>query len=362
MGLAMQSETPATQAGVSLSAASLPSDSFGRFKAMGRTKLLLVVVLAFAAALALACGDDGGPGSATTTPPAGSPEPVFSCSAPPGSSQPDDSAFPVILTDDKERIVTLNEPPRAIASLSAGHTEMLYAMGAGDQVTTVDNTSDCPDAVSALPHVDAFTPSLEAITDLQPDLVVLFYDPSDLITSLQQLSIPVLFLNAPDSIVGVYSQIGLLGEATGHPDEAGELADRMEGMVNPITEEFLVFEGPRIYHELDNQYHTAGPGSFIDDIYATLGAQNIAESTEQAFPQLSAEAIIAADPEVIVLADEDAGESPETVAARPGWSSISAVQNGRIYIIDPDIVSRPGPRLIDALLALGHLLYPQRFP
>ena len=362
MGLAMQSETPATQAGVILYAASLPSDSFGRFKAMGRTKLLLVVVLAFAAALALACGDDGRPGPATATPPAGSPGPVFSCSAPPDSSQPDASAFPVILTDDKERTVTLNEPPRAIASLSAGHTEMLYAMGAGDQVKAVDNTSDCPDAVGALPHVDAFTPSLEAITDLKPDLVVLFYAPGDLITSLQQLRIPVLLLNSPDSIVGVYSQVQLLGEATGHLDEASELADRMEGIVTPITEEFLVFEGPRIYHELDNQYHTAGPGSFIDDIYATLGAQNIAESTEQAFPQLSAEAIIAADPEVIVLADEDAGESPQTVAARPGWSSISAVQSGRIYTIDPDIVSRPGPRLVDALLALGHLLYPQRFP
>jgi iron complex transport system substrate-binding protein len=119
--------------------------------------------------------------------------------------------------------------------------------------------------------------------------------------------------------------------------------------------------GPRVYHEVDNTYFTAGPGSFINDIYALLKAQNIAAPTGQAFPQLSAEAIIAANPEVIILADEDAGESPQTVAARPGWGQIAAVQNHRVYTVDPDIVSRPGPRLVDALQALARLLYPERF-
>ncbi|MCI0814874.1 MAG: ABC transporter substrate-binding protein, partial [Chloroflexi bacterium] len=128
--------------------------------------------------------------------------------------------------------------------------------------------------------------------------------------------------------------------------------------VSEITESVDGLDAPTFFHEVDNTYYTAGPGSFIADLYDELGADNIAESTGQAFPQMSAEAIIAADPQVIILADEDAGESPETVAARPGWDVISAVQNDRVHIVSPDIISRPGPRLVEALDTLAGFLYP----
>jgi iron complex transport system substrate-binding protein len=254
-------------------------------------------------------------------------------------------------------------PPQRIASLSAGHTEILYAIGAGDQVVAVDKTSDCPRAVDDLPQVDAFTPSVEAIADLEADLVVIFFDPGDLQSSLRGLDIPVLNLASPGSVDGVYEQVELLGEASGHGDEAAALIAVMQADVEDIRSEIGdLADAPSVFHEIDNTYFTAGPGSFIADLYDILGAENIASATGQAFPQMSAEAIIEADPEVIVLADEDAGESPDTVRDRPGWDNISAVQNGRIHVIDPDIVSRPGPRLVEALRTLAAYLYPELFP
>ena len=325
-----------------------------------RLRHLLLALAALIALAALAC--NGGGDSAT---PAASPAAQtfsFDCDAPVEAGAPDAASFPLEVTDSVGNTVSLEAAPQRIASLSAGHTEILYAIGAGDQVTAVDNTSDCPRAVDDLPKVDAFSPSLEAIANLEPDLVVIFFDPGDLQTSLQGLDIPVLNLASPASVQGVYDQMTLLGEATGHADEAKELVAAMRDGVEEIGA--LLPEataGPRVFHEVDNTYFSAGPGSFIGDLYSVLGASNIAEATGQAFPQMSAEAIIEADPEVIILADEGAGESPDTVKARPGWSSVSAVESGRIHIVDPDIVSRPGPRLVEALATLARHLYPELF-
>ncbi len=293
----------------------------------------------------------------------GAPSVSFTCDAAAVASAPDASAFPLEISDSVGNTVTLETPPRRIASLSAGHTEILYAIGAGDQVAAVDSTSDCPQEANDLPKVDAFTPSVEAIAELEPDLVIIFFDPGDLQSSLQGLDIPVLNLAAPESVEGVYDQVELLGQATGQVDEATDLVADMQAAIQEIRSEIgAVTDAPTVFHEIDNKYFTAGPGSFIADLYDILGAENIADATGQPFPQMSAEAIIEADPEVIVLADEDAGETPDTVKGRPGWDNISAVQNGRVHIVDPDIVSRPGPRRVEALRTLAAYLYPELFP
>ena len=311
---------------------------------------LLLALVAFLALAALACGGGSGPSA------------VLSCQEEPASSAADASGFPLQMEGDAGQTVFLEAPPSAIASLSAGHTEILYALGAGDQIVAADNTSDCPQAATLLPQVDAFSPSVESIAALEPDLVIIFFDPGGLQDALGGIGIPVLFLASPASVEGVFDQIDLLGRVTGHPNDADDLIADMQERVDAISERLAdVDQGPRVFHELDSTYFTAGPGSFLGDLYDLLKARNIAEPTRQPFPQMSAEAIIEADPEVIILADEDAGESPETVAARPGWDSISAVQNGRVHIVDPDIFSRPGPRLVKALETLARLLYPERF-
>jgi iron complex transport system substrate-binding protein len=331
----------------------------------------LIALLVFAAA----CGDDDAGGDATPTASPGSSAPTpevsdpprqgapfsFDCAAAFPGSAPDASAFPAEVTDGDGRSLTIDAAPQAIASLSAGHTEILFTIGAADAMTAVDNTSDCPAAAESLEHIDAFSPSVESIVALEADLIVLFFDPGDLVQTLEDLGLDVLMMPSPSRIDGVYEQIEILGDATGHAAEADSLIAAMSDAVSEITASFAGETGPTFFHEVDNTYYTAGPGSFIADLYDQLGAENIAEATGQAFPQMSAEAIIAADPQVIILADEDAGESADTVAARPGWGSIAAVQDGRVHVVSPDIVSRPGPRLVEALETLAGYLYPEAF-
>jgi len=325
-----------------------------------RSYILLAVVAALLA-LAVACNSDGS--SPARTPSASGDAFSFDCEATAAATAPDAGAFPVEVTDSAGNAVKLELPPQHIVSLSAGHTEILYAIGAGDQVTAVDNTSDCPSAANELPKVDAFVPSVEQIAGLEPDLVVIFFDPGDLQSSLQGLGIPVLNLATPESVQGVYDQTALLGEATGHPEDAVDVVAEMKEAVQEVQSRLAgVTEAPTVFHEIDSHYFSAGSGTFIGDLYGMLGAANIADATGQPYPQMSAEAIIQADPDVIVLADEDAGESPETVKARPGWGSVSAVKNDRIYVIDTDIVSRPGPRLVEALRTLAGYVYPELLP
>jgi len=328
------------------------------------TRRLLAVLAAAIAIVTAACGGGGtSPSPAPTAPPATTAAWSFDCAQTPPSSAADPSGFPVQIKDDAGRQVSVQAPPKAIVSLSAGHTEMLYAIGAGGQMTGADNFSDCPKPAQGLTHIDSFSPSVESIVALQPDLVIIFYDPGGLVDSLQSAGVNAVVLQSPSSIEGVFQQMELLGKITGHAKEAAQATDSMRSAMAAIQKKLAgVQKGPRVFHEVDNTYYTAGPGSFVGDLYSALKAQNIADPTGQAFPQMSAEEIIRADPEVIILADEDAGESPSTVAQRPGWSGISAVKNGRVHVVDPDIVSRPGPRLVEAMQTLAGLLYPDLFP
>jgi iron complex transport system substrate-binding protein len=305
----------------------------------------LALSLALLLALAAACGDGSDNGTSTPT--------VTAATA---------AQYPLTLTDGLGRSVTLETAPQRIVSLSPAATEILFAIGAGDQVVAVDKFSDYPPEAAMRQQLDAFQPSVEAIAGAQPDLVLVFYDPGNLVDGLTNANVTAFFLDTPTSVEGVLEQIRLLGEVTGHRQEGEELAQSMQQGVTAIEERLAdVEQGPRVFHEVDDQLYTVAPSSFVGDLYAILKAQNIAAGTDQAYPQLSQEAIIEADPEVIILGDTAGGESSETVKARPGWGSISAVTNNRIYSVDPDIVSRPGPRLVDALETLAQMLYPERF-
>jgi iron complex transport system substrate-binding protein len=312
----------------------------------GAFALLLALLLALAAA----CGDDGDGGGASLSPTATRAATVAAQSQ-------------LTLTDGLGRSVTLTAVPQRIASLSPAATEILFAVGAGDQVAAVDMFSNYPPEATTREKLDAFQPSVEAIAGAQPDLVLVFYDPGNLVEGLTNANLTVFFLETPTSVEGVLDQIRVLGKVTGHPQEAEGLVESMQEDISAVQERLAAVEqGPRVFHEVDNQLYTVAPDSFVGNLYTILKAQNIAAGTGQAFPQLSQEAIIEADPEVIILGDAVGGESPETVKARPGWGSISAVKNDRIYVVDPDIVSRPGPRLADALETLARALYPERFP
>jgi iron complex transport system substrate-binding protein len=289
---------------------------------------------------------------------------ALSCGSDSGDEQirPSGGSFPVSVRQSDGEVLTLERQPQKIVSLSAHATEIFCALGVEAQLIAVERFANCPLGSKTKPEVDAFQPNLEAIAGYGPDLVYVASNRGELVETLRRLGITVLYLDVPDSLDGVLEHVELLGQASGRTDEAARLVASMRQRINAVRAKVSdVSQGPRIFHELDTQYFTAAPNSFIGDFYNFLKAQNIAAGSASAYPQLSAEVIVQRNPEVIVLADEAAGVTPATVRARPGWDAIDAVKNNRICMIDPDIVSRPGPRIVDALEALGKCLYPERF-
>lgn len=241
--------------------------------------------------------------------------------------------------------------PQRIVSLSPTGTEMLYAVGAGDQVVAVDDQSDYPVEVLQKPHdLSGYQPNVEAIAALDPDLVVIGDDSSGISRQLAALGLQTWVGEAATSFDGVYEQIEQLGAATGHAAEAAQLVMKMETEIDAAVAAAPQPSQPlKYYHELDNTYYSITENTFIGQVYALFGLRSIADFEEVSsdYPQLSAEAIIAADPDFIFLADGAFGESPETVAARPGWSSLKAVVDGNVIVVDEDVSSRWGPRIVE---------------
>lgn len=252
--------------------------------------------------------------------------------------------FPVTVSGDNGE-VTVERRPEAIVSLSPTATEMLFAIGAGPQVVAVDDQSDYPEEAPTT-DLSGFTPNLEAILSYQPDLVVLSFDPADspITEGLATTGVPTLVLDGASSIEEVYEQIHVLGEATGNLEEARELNEQIQAEIAAIVAESGDSgEGVTYYHELDPSLFTATSGTFIGQIYGLLGMVNIADDADAegtGYPQLSAEYVVSSDPDLIFLADAGFGESAETLAERPGWQGMTALEEGAVVLLDEDVSSR----------------------
>ena len=241
--------------------------------------------------------------------------------------------------------------PQRIVSLSPTATEMLFAIGAGGQVVAVDSNSNYP-AEAPRTELASLQPNLEAIAGYKPDLVVYSDDPGELKAGLDRLGIPVLHQPAATDLDDTYAQLDQLGRATGHEDEAGQVATTMRAEIEKIAasrpERPLTY-----YHELDKNLYTATSKTFIGQLYGQLGLRNIADAADKegtGYPQLSAEYVVKADPDLIFLADTKCcGQSARTVAARDGWDELTAVRTGGVVELDDDVASRWGPRVVDFL-------------
>ncbi len=279
-----------------------------------------------------------------------------------GGGQPPDTGqpgFPISVERADGRELTFDKPPERIVSLSPGHTEILFAIGAGDEIVAVDTQSDFPPETETKMKFEAMSPDVDALDELQPDLIVLMAGPDAVVEALDQRGLQLLWLERPDSFVSLFDQIDLLGEITGRVEQSDSLVDAMDERALEFFDEVGATPGPRVYHELDNDLTTASFDTLIGELYIILNATPIANDPERPFPQLTLDAIIEADPEVIIVAHS--GASPESIKARPGWQDISAVKDDRVYAVDPDIVNRPGPRLVDGLETLARLLHPDLF-
>lgn len=269
------------------------------------------------------------------------------------------------VTDMAGREVTIPAEPQRIISLAPHITEILYALGLGERVVGVTEFCNYPPEAAEKPKVGGFSDvSMEKVVEQNPDLIlVASIHMAQVLPELEKLGLPVLVMDAHD-LPGVLDQIRLVGKITGQDEAAEALTAQMQARADAVAQAVAGRPKPRVYWELDPTLWTAGPGSFVQDLIERAGGENIAADAGQAWVQLSAETIIARDPEVIFLADHPYGETKESVAARPGWGKISAVVNGRIVELTQeqgDMVSRPGPRVVDALELIAKALHPDAF-
>ena len=242
--------------------------------------------------------------------------------------------------------------PSGIVSLSATATEILFAIGAGGQVVAVDDQSTYP-VEAPMSALSGFTPNVESIAGYDPDLVVISYDPGDLVVGLDALGIDVLMQGAANAIDDTYAQIAELGGLTGHVDEAAALNTAIAAELEALAEG-QPGAGMTYFHEIDSTLYSATSSTFLGRLYALLGLENIADPADEdgwGYPQLSPEYVIDVDPDLIFLADAEWGVSAETVAARPGWDTMSAVQAGNVFPLD-ETAGRWGPRIVDFLITV----------
>ena len=253
--------------------------------------------------------------------------------------------------------ITLDAQPMKIVSLSPTHTEMLYAIGAGDQVVAVDEYSNYPaEAVALGTKLSGYEPNVEAIAGFSPDLVVVSYDPGSLVEQLNALDIPVYVGNGASNLEAMYEQIEQLGALTGHLDVAVQLTAQMQDEIAAAVADAGTLPEPiSYYYELDNTYYSVTSNTFVGQIVSLFGLTNIADTAEAGndYPQLSSEVIVSSNPTMIFLADTKCcAQTAVTVSARDGWQKMDAVKNKNIVELDDDIASRWGPRVVDLVKSI----------
>jgi iron complex transport system substrate-binding protein len=251
--------------------------------------------------------------------------------------------------------------PHRIVSLSPTATETLFAIGADKQVVAVDSSSDYPKgALAKKTSISAFSPNAEAVAGYKPDLVILSFDSKGIVGALRKLGLRVVLLPAADDLNQAYAQIVQLGRVTGHIAKATMLVSSMKAKIAELVGKVRGARGLSVYHELGPQLYSATSKTFIGKIYALFGLKNIADAADASgsgYPQLSPEYVLAANPDVIVLADITCcGMTAAKVAARPGWRDLKAVRSYSIVRIDDSIAARWGPRIVNFVRALATAL------
>jgi iron complex transport system substrate-binding protein len=273
------------------------------------------------------------------------------------------------LTDGLGREVKLAGPAERVVSLAPSNTEILFALGAGDKVVGRDEFSDYPEEAKAIESVGGSMGeySLEAIVALKPDLVLAAeINSPELVKSLEELGITVYYLSNPKTLEGLYTNIEIVATLTGR--DATKLTDSLKARVAAVDEKIAPLSArPTVFYEIDatdpSKPYTAGVDTFINLLINRAGGANFTEvaGITDPYPQVGLETLLVTQPNIILLGDAMWGTTPESVAARPGWDALDAVQSGNIFPFDDNLLSRPGPRMIDGLEALAKLLHPDVF-
>jgi cobalamin transport system substrate-binding protein len=277
------------------------------------------------------------------------------------TAAPSAAAFPTSITDFQGRSVAISKRPERIVSIGPSNTEFLFALGAGDRVVGDDDFSDQPAAAATKDHVGGVKVNLEKVVSLKPDLIVTVKFSDGTIEALSQTAATVLVVD-PQGLADVTRTATLLGKAIGADGDG--LAKDIQGKLDAVKAKTAAAPKLKVFDEEDasdlSKLYTVGPGSFINDLITLAGGTNIAAATKSAYPTISTEEVVNADPDVIVLDDAAYGTTVDSVASRPGWAALSAVRNKRIYA-GLSLFGRPGPRVGEAALEYAKLVHPELF-
>jgi iron complex transport system substrate-binding protein len=270
--------------------------------------------------------------------------------------------FPLSLTDALGRTLTLRAPARRIVSLSPSVTEILFAVGAGDAVAGVTQYCNYPAETASKIKVGGFsgaTVSIETIAAIKPDLVILSADMHGRVIALLDRIGIVSFAVEPRNFEEVYGLIAGIGRLTGKDTGAEAVLGEMREKLRRAGELRRGREAPRVFWELSAEpLITAGGSSFISEAIRLAGGENIFGDLREHWPEVNSEAVLLRRPDWIISAEAgDTQNFLRSLTRRPGWGNLPAVRAGRAAAMDPDIVSRYGPRLADAVLILADILY-----
>lgn len=276
-----------------------------------------------------------------------------------GADAPRSATFPVTVTDDAGREVTVDAKPERIVSLAPANTEILYGLGALDRLVGVTTYDDYPPEVATLEKVGDFVgPNLEAIAALEPDLVLVTTGvQADIISQIEALGATVIAID-PQSLEALYMSIGTVGVAIGEPAKADEVVSEMKRELAAIQE--LIDAAPvRCFIEIaQDPLFTAGSGTLLNDLIDQAGGENVV--VQEGYVGYSVEQLLTDDPEVY-LATLGSMSDPADLAERPGYDGLTAVKNGRVAVLEDNLVSRPGPRIVQGVRQIAEALHPEAF-
>jgi cobalamin transport system substrate-binding protein len=312
----------------------------------GTPSLAAVAVLILAAlvlAVAAGCGSGSTASSSSTSPSAA-------------------AAGPVTVTDDSHQQVTLTAPAQRVVSLAPANTEIVFALGAGGKLVAGTTYDDYPAAAKSLPKIGDFqSPSVEKIVSFRPDLVLATGGiQAALRGKLEKLGVKVFVLD-PGTLDGVYADLAAVGKLLGVSGRADDLVASMKQRAAAVEQKTAAVARPSVFVEIYSKpLMTAGKDTLIDDLVTLAGGTNIGAAAGSGFPAFSAEVLFKDDPAVYV-ATTGSMQTPGQIAKRAGYSGLKAVQDGRVYVIEDNLIVRPGPRLIDGLEQLAQMIHPELF-
>jgi iron complex transport system substrate-binding protein len=287
---------------------------------------------------------------------------------PTGSAATTSVDIPRTVTDAAGRNVNIAKNPERIISLAPSTTEILFALGLGSKVVAVDNFSDYPAEAKALPKIGDLKVNFEQVVARTPDLVLAAGITSpDAVKKLEDLKLTVVVVGSTASTMDtIQNDIALVGKVTGAQGQAQQVIDAMRKKLDSLKAKAATVRSKlRVYWELDAtdpaKPYTVGPGNFVNDIITLAGGENVFAKSTTPYAQISSEQVVSANPDVIIMSDAAYGVTVESLKARKGWNVVNAVKNNKIFPIDDNLVSRPGPRVVDGLEAAMRLIHPELF-